>query len=105
MRFEFTFGSDSELAVRGTPVGNPQTEVFQRAGPYRFQDGQLISEAINQGQLVKARLDGSHLILKFGGELEFRLKRKESSQPGDGSPGEDRGIDWRSPDRIPEKMP
>jgi hypothetical protein len=77
MRFEFTFGSDDQLEVRGTPVGNPQVGLFRRSGKYRFKGSQLISEAVNQGQAVEVRLAGSHLLLKFGGELTFHLKRKK----------------------------
>ena len=77
MRFEVALGRDGALVVQGTRLDDSQAAVFQRAGRYRLQGNQLISDAVNRGQPVDLRMEGSRLVLDLGDGLAFRLRRRE----------------------------
>ncbi len=83
MRFEFIFGRDGQLHVAGRPSGPEAAEVFELTGAYRVEGSQLISEALNQGQPVELRFEEPGLSLRFDEELEFRLRRRETSLLGE----------------------
>jgi hypothetical protein len=76
MRFEFRFGSDGTLDVRGTPLDGAAEKEFHNHGPYRLDGNSLVTPALNLGQPVRVWLDDGHLMVVIHDTLEFRLRRK-----------------------------
>ncbi len=76
MKFEFRIGADKQFEVIGVPVGDSKAEEYRRSGPYRLEERQLVSPAINEGLPVQVYPDGNELILVIDDTLWFRLQRR-----------------------------
>src|SRR3954452_10470958 len=63
MSFEFSFGSDGTLDVRGTPLDGAAEKEFHTRGPYRLDGHSLVTPALNLGQPVRVGLDDGRLTV------------------------------------------
>ena len=76
MRFEFRFGPDGRIDVLGTPGPNTGADVYRKSGPYRWDEGQLITPALNEGKPVQVELQVDRLMLRIDERLSFDLRRQ-----------------------------
>ena len=76
MRFEFRFGADGRIDVLGTLGPNTSADVYRKNGPYRWDEGQLITPALNEGKPVQIELQDDWMMLWIDKRLSFDLKRQ-----------------------------
>ena len=76
MRFEFRFGADGRIDVLGTLGPNTSADVYRKSGPYRWDEGQLITPALNEGKPVQVELQVDRLMLRIDERLSFDLRRQ-----------------------------